>query len=72
MKEVFTMSIKCLKGIFKSETMGDIILLVGLCLLVLLLIMPLVKINKFDEAWYCCILLSPLAGKLRTLFHRAA
>jgi len=52
--------------------MGDIILLVGLCLLVLLLIMPLVKINKFDEAWYCCILLSPLAGKLRSLFHRAA
>jgi hypothetical protein len=61
-QEVIIMSFKMIKDYLCSETTGEILLLVGFCLLVLLLIRPLVRSELALQAIQCCALLSPLAA----------
>ncbi len=57
------MSKEKIKELFHSEATSDIILFVGLCLLLMLLILPLVRESKYAELITCCSVLYPFAGK---------
>jgi hypothetical protein len=56
------MSFKMIKNFLGSETAGDIVLIVGFCLLVLMLIMPFIRSSIALQTIQCCALLSPFAA----------
>jgi hypothetical protein len=59
------MSFKILKDFLSSETAGDILLFVGLCLLVLMLIIPIIRNSMALQTVQCCTLLSPFVFTAR-------